>query len=131
MSYNVLLYYYYTPLDDYNEYFNLHKTFCNKYDFKGRIIIAKGGINGTLSGNDVDCKAYINFIYSDNRFRNLEFKIDKCDSHCFPKLSIKLRDEIVSLKVPHLDPNITTGKNISPKKFLEMIKHHDTVLVDV
>ena len=57
-KFNVLLYYYYTKIDQPLDIMNQHKTFCSKLNIKGRIIIATEGINGTISGPIEDCNKF-------------------------------------------------------------------------
>lgn len=56
---NVLLYYCYSKIYNTKLFLEEQKQFCNNYNFKGRIIIAKEGINGTISGLSEDCQEYI------------------------------------------------------------------------
>ena len=129
----VLLYYYYTDIHDLDKIIEEHKNFCNNYDFKGRIIIANEGINGTISGSNEDCNKYIKFLKSYNIFSDIKFKIDSCNNHLFPKLSIKKRNEIVSLYRTDLKPHKKTGIHLSPNEFYNMMNNdlEDTIILDV
>ena len=44
----VLLYYYYTTIEDTDQYLEFHKKFLFPLDVKGRIIISKEGSNRML-----------------------------------------------------------------------------------
>jgi len=129
----VLLYYYYTDIKDLDTIFEEHKNFCNKYDFKGRIIIANEGLNGTISGSNEACNKYMNFLKSYNIFCDIKFKIDSCNNHLFPKLSIKKRNEIVSLYRTDLKPHKKTGIRLSPEEFYNVMSDdlEDAIILDV
>ena len=130
--FQVLLYYYYTFIDNKEQYLEKHKDFCAEIDVKGRIIISSEGLNGTISGSKENCKKYMDFIREDNRFKNIQFKIDDCKKHLFPKMSIKLRPEIVSLKVDNLEPDKKTGVHLSPSEFKNMmLQEKDAIILDV
>nr|MBP6974721.1 hypothetical protein [Candidatus Paceibacterota bacterium] len=48
--YQILLYYKYTHVADPEAFVKWHKEICEQFGFKGRILIAHEGINGTLEG---------------------------------------------------------------------------------
>ena len=91
----VLLYYLYTKIENKEIYHNSHTNFCQNYDFKGRIIIANEGLNGTISGSKEDCNKYMDFVKSDSRFKDIDFKINDCDEHLFEKLTIKIKPYLI------------------------------------
>ena len=127
----VILYYYYTPIDNVEEFKNQHKEFCNSKDLTGRIIISTEGINGTISGQSNDCNSYIDFIKEDGRFKDIEYKIDNCTEHLFPKMSIKIRNSLININRDDLDPNIETGIHLSPKDFRNKMKDPKSIIVDM
>lgn len=114
-NYEVLLYYKYVPIDNPEEFTAAHKQLCVDLGFKGRIIIAEEGINGTLEGAVENTQAYIDKLTSDPRFADIKFKRSPGTGEAFPKLSVKHRPEIVSLHLGDADinPTETTGKYIS------------------
>jgi UPF0176 protein len=105
MKYRVLLYYKYVKIDNPKEIMDLHRAVCEVLDLKGRIIIAHEGINGTVEGSVENTQKYINYIKKDKRFKNMDIKESEGNGNAFPKLSVRVRDEIVSTKLPaHIDP---------------------------
>lgn len=127
---NVLLYYYYTKINNTIEYYDKHKLFCENLDLKGRIIISTEGINGTLSGSSNNCVKYMDFVKSDESFKFIEFKIDECIEHLFPKMSIKIKPYLIKLGIKNLDPNIDTGTHLSPKHFYDMMHSENVIILD-
>ncbi len=72
------------------------RALCERLHLKGRILLSKHGINGTLGG-DVDAlKAYVKETKSFKSFKDTVFKWSDGGRDNFPKLAIKVRDEIVS-----------------------------------
>lgn len=129
----VLLYYLYFPIEDPVEYMNRHRELCQSLELKGRILIGDEGINGTVSGTIENTEKYMEALRNDPRTAAIEFKIDPCDEHLFPKLSIKVRDEIVTLGLPDeadIDPNEITGERLSPREFYEAMQSEDVVIID-
>lgn len=132
MSYQILLYYKYTRLDDPQTYRDEHLALCEQLGLRGRIIIAAEGINGTVSGTTGATAAYIEALQTDPRTADIEFKIDPADGHCFPKLSVKVRAEIVSLSLggDDIDPTNLTGKRLRPAEFKQAMEDDNVVVLD-
>jgi UPF0176 protein len=118
MSYQVLLYYKYTEIENPVEYMAQQRELCERLGFKGRVLIAKEGINGTLEGTVEATEEYIKYMHADPRFADMQFKRSAGTGEAFPKLKVKVREEIVSThlgkKEQDIDPRITTGKYLSP-----------------
>ena len=96
-------------------------------------MVAREGINGTVSGLREQTQAYQEYLRSKPGTDEMEFKVDPADGHAFQKLSIKARDEIVTLGLSlceDIDPNETTGNYLSPKDFYEAMQDPNAVIVD-
>ena len=108
---------------------------CQELDLFGRILIAEEGINGTVSGVKDATAKFMERLHEHPVTRGMEVKIEESEGHAFKKLSVKLRDEIVTLGLPSeedVDPNETTGKRLSPAEFLKALEEADenTVILD-
>ena len=120
-DHQVLLYYKYINIDNPVELQKSQKELCEKLGLKGRIIIATEGINGTLEGNKENTEEYVKELLSDSRFSDVHMKRSVGTGSAFPKLSIKVRDEIVSAHLGDNDvnPSIVTGKHLKPEELHE------------
>jgi UPF0176 protein len=124
-SYQILLYYQYADITDPEQFFREHKALCEKLGLKGRIIVAKEGLNGTVEGLVKDTEEYIKKLQKDSRFKNTHFKKSAGTGDVFPKLNIKVRNEIVSsYQGNNLDPNKVSGQYITPEELYGWI-HSD------
>ena len=92
----ILLYYKFTPISDPEAVRLWQRALCEKLNLKGRILISKHGINGTVGGDIDDLKAYVKTTKEYAGFKGTVFKWSDGARDHFPKLSIKVRDEIVS-----------------------------------
>ena len=131
--YSVLLYYNYTPIPDPEAYRVKHHLFCIENNLLGRIIVASEGLNGTVSGLQADCDAYMRWLTNDPMFAgtDFDFKIESHEAHTFNKLHVRVKAEIVHSDLP-VDPRKKTGKHLKPNEFKEMLKNDpDVVLVDM
>ncbi|MDQ5922763.1 MAG: tRNA uridine(34) hydroxylase [Patescibacteria group bacterium] len=124
MENQILLYYKYVLIEDTDAEMKRQKELCQKLGLKGRIIIAKEGINGTVEGEKGATEKYVEEIKLDKRFSDIHWKRSVGDGKSFPKLSVKVRSEIVSLHLGtcDVDPNQTTGVHLKPEELHSWIK---------
>jgi UPF0176 protein len=116
-KYQILLFYEYIEIKK-PELFRLkHIKLCEGLNLKGRIIIAGEGINGTVEGLAENTKKFIEELTKDKRFENIHFKKSIGNGGAFPKLSVKVRGEIVSAHLGNdINPQKIAGKYINPEK---------------
>nr|WP_143083217.1 rhodanese-related sulfurtransferase [Alteribacillus iranensis] len=130
-NYRVLLYYYYTPLEDPETFAADHLDYCKDLGLKGRILVATEGINGTVSGTVEQTEQYMKDMKNDPRFSDIVFKIDEAEGHAFKKMHVRHRPELVTLRLEDdIDPNEITGEYLSPKEFRDALLREDTVVLD-
>ena len=133
----VILYYIFTPLTDPAAIKIWQKTLCTTLNLKGRIIISPHGINGTLGGDINDLKKYIRQTRSYEGFAKMKFKWSEGTGNDFPKLSVKVRPELVAFGHPDeikVDKNgvIGAGKHLKPVQVDELVANRgdDVVFFD-
>src|SRR3990167_1085880 len=118
MNYVIVLFYKYTPIDNPLELKSEQIKLATKLGLKGRVIIAKEGINATFEGTTENINLYIQEFLKDSRFSDTHIKKSVGTGEAFPKLSIKVRKEIVTLGLENdIDPNKITGKHLKPEEF--------------
>ena len=116
----VILYYTFTPLPDPAAIKVWQKTLCQSLNLKGRIIISPQGINGTLGGDINDLKKYIRQTRSYEGLAKMKFKWSDGTGNDFPKLSVKVRPELVAFGNPNeikVDKNGVIGGGVHLKPF--------------
>jgi UPF0176 protein len=121
--YDIILFYKYTTIENPEKLAEWHKDFCKAHSLKGRVIIAREGINATLEGNPIDIDAYSAEFTKDPRFKDVHIKRSEGNGKAFPRMSVKLRKEIVSLHLKNedVDPNQITGKHLKPEELYHWI----------
>ncbi len=112
-AFEVLLYYKYVTLPDPDAVREEQRELCRSLNLKGRIIVAKEGINGTVEGTREHTEKYIQSMEKSPYFRGMSYKRSTGTGDAFPKLSVRTRPEIVTAGMPDLNPNRVTGKYIS------------------
>lgn len=132
-----ILYYKFTPVADPEAVKFWQRALCEKLGLKGRIIISKHGINGTLGGDIKALKAYIKETKSFAGLKGIAFKWSDGGADDFPKLQVKVRPEIVTFGVTDelkVDDQgvVGGGKHLKPKQVHELVKERgeDVVFFD-
>jgi UPF0176 protein len=133
----IILYYKFTPLADPEAVRLWQKALCEKLGLKGRILISKHGINGTVGGAIDDVKAYVKETKSFTGFKDTKFKWSDGSSDHFPRLQVKVRDEIVSFGVADelkVDERgvVGGGTHLKPEQVHELVEKYgdDVVFFD-
>lgn len=117
-SYQILLFYTYVYIEDPALVRDWLFSVGKEYGFKGRAIVAREGLNITLEGTTENTESFIKELTSDDRFKTIHFKKSPGTGKAFPKWSVKVRDEIVTLGlgVCDINPNEITGKRLAPSE---------------
>ncbi len=129
----IILYYKYIAIENPEAIAQWQREICQKLNLKGRIIIAKEGINGTVGGSLENIDKYKSETKSNNLFQDIEFKESSGSSDHFPRLKIVVKNEIVRLG---LDPELIKAENggvhLSPEEVNTLIEadQEDLVLLD-
>jgi len=133
----IILYYRFTPIVNPEVVRLWQKALAEKLHLRGRIIISGHGINGTLGGEIKDLKSYIKEFKALQIFKGTEFKWTDGSREAFPKLSVKVRDEVVTfgaadeLRVSERGI-VGGGKHLKPAEVHELLKKRgeDVVFFD-
>jgi UPF0176 protein len=111
----VILFYAFTPIVDPVTLRLWQKSVCDSLGLKGRILISPHGINGTLGGDMSALKKYVRATRQYPGFKKIDFKWSDGTGEEFPRLSIRIRDELVAFGNPDelvVDDNGVVGGGI-------------------
>lgn len=137
----ILLYYGFTPLADPEAIRLWQRTLAESLGLRGRIIVSDHGINGTLGGDVIPLKKYVRGTKAYLPFKGLDFKWstgtmgDDGYSADFPRLSVKVREEIVTFGareeiVVDRDGVVGGGTHLSPQDLHTLVAEKDVVFFD-
>ena len=135
MNFNkVILYYGFAPIADPEAVKLWQKTLCESLNIKGRILISPHGINGTLGGHMNDVKKYIKNTRQYPGFKKIDFKWSEGTGNDFPKLKIKVKDELVAFGNPgeiKVDENgvIGGGIHLRPEEVNKLVEERGDEVV--
>jgi UPF0176 protein len=126
----IILYYKFVKIRDTESVKFWQRVLCERLGLKGRILISSEGINGTLGGDIKALKSYKRAMNEHSLFKGTEYKWSDGSADDFPKLSVKVRTETVTLGLPELTP-ANSGQRLKPKQFHDMVANDpDVVLFD-
>jgi UPF0176 protein len=131
----IILYYKFLPIVDTESVFLWQRALCASLGLKGRILISDKGINGTLGGELKALKAYRKTMNEHSLFKNITYKWSDGRADDFPKLSIKVRSETVTLGwEPKVNEKgvVGGGKHLKPEQVHKLVeeKGDDVVFFD-
>lgn len=134
----ILLYYKFTPLSDPSAIMLWQKTLASGLDLRGRILVSEQGINGTVGGDIDDLKSYIKQTKQLNGFKDIVFKWSDGSREDFPRLSVKVRRELVGFQNSETEFNVDEdgvvggGTHLKPNQVHELIEQYgdDVVFFD-
>jgi UPF0176 protein len=129
----IILYYKFTPLADPAAVRMWQRVLCERLELKGRIIVSKQGINGTIGGEIDALKKYVKETKLFQPFKGMVFKWSDGEANDFPKLSVKVRDEIVAFGAAdeiqiNEDGVVGGGKHLKPQSVHKLIKERGNVV---
>ena len=132
----VILYYKFVPVTDPEVTKLWQRELCERHGLTGRIIVSKQGINGTLGGPVDGLKAYVKAM-NKSLFKSTVFKWSDGGADSFPRLSVKVRPELVAFGAPDaiiVDETgvVGGGKHLKPAEVHKLIeeKGDDVVFFD-
>ncbi len=105
-------------------------SLCQAQAVKGTILLAAEGINGTIAASRESIDAVLSFLRSDSRLADLEHKESYTDSPPFERMKVRLKQEIVTIGLPQVDPNQQVGTYVSPKDWNALICDPEVTVID-
>ncbi|MGV9825329.1 oxygen-dependent tRNA uridine(34) hydroxylase TrhO [Gordonia sp. NPDC003429] len=96
----IALFYVFAPLPDPEAIRLWQQTLCESLGLRGRIIVSRHGINSTVGGDIRQVKRYVRATRGYPAFRDADIKWSDGTGNDFPRLSVRVRSEIVTFGAP-------------------------------
>jgi len=123
--------YKFVPIEDPNLIQAQLRARCEALGIKGTILLAKEGTNIALAGTEPSIRQFIRQLNEDEHFSDLIFKESWSEKIPFRRLRVRVKDEIIMMRVPSVDPLKKTGKYIAPKELKAWLdENRDVVVLD-
>ena len=129
-KYLIITLYKFVHFSDYVSYQPKILNFCIEKDIKGTLLLAEEGINGTAVGLKTNICQFLQYLKSDSRFSDIQYKESYADKIPFHRMKVKLKKEIVTLGQSNIKPAEQSGIRVDPKDWNNLINDPNTVLVD-
>ena len=130
MSQVIAAFYKFVSLDDYQNRRHPLLNLCHQYQITGTILLAAEGINGTISGTRSSIDHILAALRADPCFADLEHKESTVTKSPFDRIKVRLKQEIVTLGVPTVDPSNLVGTYVTPQDWNALIANPDVLVVD-
>ena len=115
-------------LDDLKALLGRH---CRELDLKGTILLSIEGINVVVAGNEEATTEFQRLIQDDPRLTDLRFKRSVSAYQPFDRMLVKIKKEIITLRVPGIDPARKRAPAIAPAELKRWLDEgREVVLLD-
>ena len=103
---------------------------CCQQGVKGTLLLANEGINGTIAGTRKGIDAVLAHIKSLPGCSDIEWKESTAETMPFPRMKVRLKQEIVTMGQPNVDPTASVGTYVQPEDWDDLIAAEDVVVID-
>jgi UPF0176 protein len=103
---------------------------CVSHDVKGTLLLAREGINGTISGPRKGIDAVLAYLHALPGCANLEWKEATSENPPFPRMKVRIKREIVTMGQPDVDPASKVGNYVAPADWNALIASPDVAVID-
>jgi UPF0176 protein len=129
------LFYKFVPIFDPDAVRLWQRDLCESLGINGRILISKDGINGTVGGEIKAIKKYVRKTREYATFKDIDFKWSEGSGDDFPRLSVRVRDEVVSFGAAGelaVDDRgvVGGGTRLNPEQLHELVAEKQVTFFD-
>ncbi len=126
----IAAFYKFVSLPDYRDLRQPLLKRCHRASLRGTILLAEEGINATIAGQPTAVGSLISFLRADARFADLTVKESFHDRIPFGRMKVRLKREIVALKVAGIDPKARAGAYVEPEDWNRLVAQDEVFLLD-
>ena len=130
MEQTTLTFYKFIPFPDFEQWKEKLQEEGNRLSILGTIILAKEGINATVSGLDSNVHKFFDWIKEHEIFSELKARESFSPRKTFYRLKIFLREEIVTLGDDSVNPNELVGQYVDPEEWNDIINDPEMTVID-
>lgn len=129
-AFTVCALYHFVTIEDCDALAAEIKSTLDELEIRGTILVAREGINGTIAGSRESMSIFEEFLRSDPRLTAIRFKESMSDEMPFNRTRVKLKNEIVTMGVPDIDPTSIVGTYVKPGDWNRLISDPDVTVID-
>ena len=105
-------------------------TLCKDRGVTGTLLLAREGINGTIAGSRSAIDAVLAHIKTLPGCTDFEWKESTAAQQPFNRMKVRLKQEIVTMGQPNVDPRAHVGHYVAPADWNELISAPDVAVID-
>lgn len=103
---------------------------CRKERVQGLILLASEGINGSIAGAPEAVRNVLAWLRQDPLLAPLEHKESWSEKAPFRRMQVRLKAEIVTLRVPGISPTHAAGEYVPAAQWNALLRSPDLLLID-
>ncbi|QNE30705.1 rhodanese-related sulfurtransferase [Sphingomonas sp. NBWT7] len=103
---------------------------CRAAGVRGTLLLAREGVNGTIAGPPAGIDAVLAQLRALPGCADMPVKDAFIDAMPFHRLKVRLKQEIVSMGEPDIDPARHAGTYVPPAEWNALIARPDTIVID-
>lgn len=127
-KYKVISFYKYVDIENPESISKEHLNWCLENGIKGKVYLAKEGINGSVFGDDESTDKFKTYLKSYKMFEDIWFKETPTDEIAFNKMFVRVKSEIVNsgLTTTKLE---NTAPKLTPEQLLKFYEEKKDFLI--
>ncbi|MFZ1519598.1 MAG: rhodanese-related sulfurtransferase [Ignavibacteriaceae bacterium] len=127
-KYKVISFYKYVDIENPESISKEHLNWCLENGIKGKVYLAKEGINGSAFGDDESTDKFKTYLKSYKMFEDIWFKETPTDEIAFNKMFVRVKSEIVNsgLTTTKLE---NTAPKLTPEQLLKFYEEKKDFLI--
>lgn len=126
----ILIFYKYIDIPQPQALVEEQRALCEKLSLKGRILIAREGINATVGGAEQSIESYKSYMMAHPLFSDVDYKESDGDSAHFPRLKVIFKKEIVCFRQDTQEVNARdAGQALTPEETHQLLAENPENLV--
>jgi len=129
-QYTVAALYHFTRFDDPARMQKSLLDTCNSVGVRGTLLLAYEGINGTIAGRRAGIDTVLSAIRALPGCADLEHKESPAADMPFLRMKVRLKQEIVTMGQPQVNPLTKVGNYVDPADWNTLIAQDDVVVID-
>ena len=132
LNYTIILFYKFFTIESPEAFRDEQRAIAEKYNLKGRMLVAQEGVNATFEGKSEDVRAYMQELRQNENFADVVFKESAGNGKAFAKLFVRVRKEIVTLGAGEFDVAKDTAKTLTAQELEDLYaRDEDFVVLDL
>jgi UPF0176 protein len=117
-------------LDDHESLQRPLQDLCRSEGIVGTLLLASEGVNGTVAGPGAGIERLLAFLRELPGLEELEAKYASAAKPPFGRMRVRLKQEIVTMGVPDIDPLERVGTYVEPEDWNALVDDPEVLLID-